>query len=683
MSRPKKIRENDSMWGWYVHGISQAGKWDSTGNEYFCECPWCFEQDKLYINPNKRVYNCKVCGEAGNYISFLTKMNEVNQAAMKDEYLEALASDRGLPIDAFRDFGIGWNGAYYTLPVLDLNSKLVGLKLYRPGEKLMNSPGVGVSLYQAQKLKNYMGQRVYLAEGEWDTIAMTWLLKEVDEKGVVVGVPGAHSNIDKWEMSFYDKDVVSLYDHDKAGIDGEMKVYQTLETKVRTLHFLHWPEEKKEGYDMRDHISKWYAKGDIEKCFRLIGKWLHEVPRKLAKIALEDTDGKLTLYKPVKMEPISFEELIKAYQSYLYLPNIDAIKVILATVFANRIRSEMVWMFIVAPPSSGKSELITTLYRCPEIEAVSKLTEHTLVSGFLTHDKTDQSLIDKLRNRILAIKDFTPILSMQEASQEQIFGVLRDAYDGQIDVMFGHGQHKRYTGIHFGIIAGVTGKIEALGNAQVALGERFLRYYMPDDNSIEAQHSKSMIALNNISYEDKNRKEIKDLVHRFIQTHQGGTPIMPKEIREKIFKMAMFTSLLRGVVPRDWKERVQYHPSVEGPMRLAKQLGLMAFGLASLEKKSEVDKEDLRIIKQIAVSSCPDVVRTLVRAIYRSKIGMSKGDLEAQTKFPVMTIKYVLDDLKLLNVVTSYGGGFKIIYELTGYARQLIDESGIYSKQVK
>ena len=81
----KKNPKNDGMWGWYVHGVSKAGQWDTTGNEYFCECPWCFSEAKLYINVKKRVYQCKKCGEQGNYINFLEKKNIENQEAMKEE----------------------------------------------------------------------------------------------------------------------------------------------------------------------------------------------------------------------------------------------------------------------------------------------------------------------------------------------------------------------------------------------------------------------------------------------------------------------------------------------------------------------------------------------------------------------------------------------------------------------
>jgi 5S rRNA maturation endonuclease (ribonuclease M5) len=679
---PKTSGKN-RMWPWFVHGVNEGGKWTSDDKEYFTECLWCLAPGKLYINPaeGKGMFQCKVCPKQGNYFTFLKEVHELNKAAIKEYHFEALATERGLPVDAFKGHGLGWNGSAYTLPVLDINKKMVGLKFFKPGEKMMSSPGTKVELFKSHRLLKHMHGPIIVTEGEWDTIAMSWLVKELKVQATVVGVPGAHINVARWEQYFYDKNVITLYDNDNAGIEGEFKLYQQLHTKAKSIRFIHWPEVKPNGYDVRDLIKKYSVEPD--KAFNLIEKWLQEFPRKLQNYATKDRrSGKLHLeLRKEKLEPITFNELIAQYQDYLYMPNIDPIKVMLASIFANRFKSEMVWLFLVAPPSSSKSELITSLFGSPEIEAVSKITEHTLVSGFIQAGGIDASLIVKLRDRILAVKDFTPILGMAPIKQEEIFGTFRDAYDGQLDFMYGHAQHRRYKDIRFGMIAGVTAAVESFGRMQQTLGERFLRYYLPIDISPVEERKRSMRAMSNIGHEKEKKDKLKEAVHRFLQTHQGGMPVMSQAVREQIYAIGHFTAAMRGIVPRDWKERVQYHPSVEGSTRVTKQLSLMGFGLACLSKKEKIDEEDIKLVKEIALSTCPDLVKTTIKTLNDAgKHLLMQKDLEEITGFPVSTLKYVLDDLKMLGLVKRLGYGFRQLFTLSEYSKELISLGNIYAK---
>ena len=675
--------KRNSLWGWTVHGVSTQGKWSSNEQEYSTECLFCTSSDGLYINPFKGmgVYQCKVCSQQGNYLTFLREVHKLNQTNIKDFHIKALSEDRKLPIDAFHGCEIGWNGERFTIPVYNVENHFIGLQLYKPGEKIMNSPNTTTSLWNAPKLKKHLHGPVIICEGLWDGLAMRWLLKELEIKGLVVAVPGCNTNLSQWEINFYDQDIIILYDNDAPGIEGEFRAYQALIQKAKTLSFIHWPETKRDGYDVRDLIVKWgIEEANPKKAYQLIKKWLHEIPRRLGNMAVKDAQGKKTLVPTQPVEPISFSELIQIYQELLYMPNIDPIKVLLATVYANRFRSDMVWMFLVAPPSSGKSELILSLDGTPEIEHISTVTEHTFVSGFIGPGSTDVSLFDKLRNRIMAIKDFTPILQTVPIKQQQIFGTLRDAYDGKIDAMYGHASNRRYKDLHFGIIAGVTNEIERFGQMQQALGERFLRYYFLIDPDNESKILKK--AEGNIMNEKIKREKLKHAVYRFLTTNKNNNmPAMDEKIQLRIRDLARFTAAMRGIVPRDWKERVQYHPSSEGPSRVNKQLNLMARGLACLEKKPKVDLEDLRIIRDIALSTCPDLVKTVVYALHHTHDKpLSQKNIEELTGFPVQTIKFVMDDLTMLKLVNKNGSNYKMLYTLNARSKELISKSGVYDK---
>ena len=107
---------------------------------------------------------------------------------------------------------------------------------------------------------------------------------------------------------------------------------------------------------------------------------------------------------------MKLQEVEEVFKKHLLLEDINIIKVVLATVFANKVKGDPLWLLIIAPPSSAKTEIISSLNGLPEIYPLSSLTAHTLVSG-MVGDK-DQSLILELDGKILALKDFTSVLSI-------------------------------------------------------------------------------------------------------------------------------------------------------------------------------------------------------------------------------------------------------------------------------
>lgn len=674
---------SNKIWGWTIHGVSNSGKWTTSEEEYFTECPFCQAEEKFYINPVKMVFDCKVCNLQGNYLTFLKEIHKLNLTFLKDYLLTGLAEERKIPLTALEGMEIGWNGERFTFPVYDVEGEMVGLDLYKAGEKIMHSPKPAkISLWNAPKLKEHINGPIIICEGMWDGLALQYLLNELKVKATVVAVPGCQTKIDPWIVYLENKHVTLLYDNDQPGVLGEFKVYQSLDKISETLKFLHWPEGKPLGYDIRDHFAKWVVKnGNPQKCWKLILHWLQEIPRHLGNMT-RHPDGKTFLeQRKEKLDPISFQELMKVCREYLYFRIDDPVRILLGVIYANRFRGDMVWMFLVAPPSCGKSELILSLNNCKaEVEHVTTVTENTFISGYLGTG-SDVSLLNKLRNRMLAVKDFTPLLKLIGPVQQKVFGTLRDAYDGSIDAMYGHGQNRRFEGLHFGIIAGVTPEIEMLAKMQVSLGERFLRYNFPI-NTID-QENINKKAEGNIGFEKQRKAAFAHAVYRFLETNKGfDVPKRSPEISTQIRNLAEFLALMRSVVPRDFKERVQYSPMKEGSARLNKQLNYLAMGLACLERKSEIGKEEIRLIKDVVISTCPDIVQKTVRVFWdNGKLPLALYDLSVRTNFPIGTLKFIMDDLTMLGITITINSAVKKFYTLTDRAKGIIAASEIYSSE--
>jgi len=152
------------------------------------------------------------------------------------------------------------------------------------------------------------------------------------------------------------------------------------------------------------------------------------------------------------------ERFVEVYSKRLIVEDSDYFDVVFGTCFANRLDSKPVWVYIVAPPGGGKSELLQALGGHSTIFLLSSFTEKTLNSGMIPKDpnsKRDFSLLPKLDAKVLVIKDFTVIIKDRRDVVSNIMGQLRDMYDGKSKRAFGTGKDTLYTS-KFGILAGVT-----------------------------------------------------------------------------------------------------------------------------------------------------------------------------------------------------------------------------------
>ena len=73
---------------------------------------------------------------------------------------------------------------------------------------------------------------------------------------VVVSVPGANTFKKDWMPWFRARDVRVVFDNDKAGAHGELKVAGRLSGVVASLEFFQWGSNDEHGMDVRDLIVK-------------------------------------------------------------------------------------------------------------------------------------------------------------------------------------------------------------------------------------------------------------------------------------------------------------------------------------------------------------------------------------------------------------------------------------------
>jgi hypothetical protein len=78
---------------------------------------------------------------------------------------------------------------------------------------------------------------------------------------------------------------------------------------------------------------------------------------------------------------ITLDDLLATYRRVFYIVDPDPLIVALAVIVANLGTGAPVWLLIVGPPSSGKTEIVSMLARLPFVHVSDTFTEAGLLWG--------------------------------------------------------------------------------------------------------------------------------------------------------------------------------------------------------------------------------------------------------------------------------------------------------------
>lgn len=418
--------------------------------------------------------------------------------------------------------------------------------------------------------------------------------------------------------------------------------------------------------------------------------------------------------KKEKIEPLpcdSFEELVSIYRKYLYWSKAmeDTLTFMLAVILSPKIGGELVWSYIVGPPSSGKSALCDAVTAAQEhCVQVNKITG--IHSGFKTgKSKKDHSVLKLVNGKTMIVKDWTSILVLPPMLLENIYGELRDIYDGSVNTHYRTDVKRSYKNIRFGMLAGVTDEILRQNHGH--LGERLLRIDLTDKNTGSHRHVStalgfivdgvrasfpSQLAANEEGEKPVSPDRLLELKRRtvgFIEAIMEriattAPPEISPEMHEKITVLARLTERIRGRVAREGgsEREIAYRPRPAVAVRLASQLAKTGMLLAVVLDKGELDDEVFRILRKIAhdTSAGPtyDIVRILMEAHQEGEIGLSIQQIANKIEYiREGAIHRKLVDLSHLKMVQNveipnkHGvrGRNKHLWEVIPYVRKMWD----------
>lgn len=625
--------------------ILEALGWglEENGSQLLCTCPFCGKH-KLYVNPKNTLWDCKVCGESGNAISAIQLMHKkVFKPALTAALMGKLAAMRGIPVAAFEEaYPLGWDSALgrYTWLCSKPDGNAVSLRTWvphKPGGK--KNP---VHALKATKLNPFgveeLGDAtkaswtVWICEGEWDYHAALFLRTVLNEEVIPIGMPGAASFSKDWVPYFQGRDIVTLYDCDEPGRAGSTRSHEKLKGVAKTLKHLHWPRKdrselggKPDKYDLHDLVKE--NLGKPEDALAFIKRFLKSEPtgdvRKADVIVGGSGDARKS--EQENLEPCGVDELHETFSKWLHLENYDLLDVTMAVFWTLHLSGSPLWMFIVAPPSGSKSETImpaSAWWRC---HALSNMTSKSLVSGFVGPGGSDPSLLAALdgQRSAIAIKDLTPLLQGRSEERDEVFGILRDAYDGAVSKVFGNGLRRDYKDLHFTMLAGVTPAIDQMTYA--AFGERFLKFRADRDLDRADDMDRALRAIGNCGSEDALRSELRDVCVRSLQREfiPENVPVPTDAFAMTVAKLALLVASMRAIAPVErGTDKQTMAPVVEAPPRLAIQFIKFAQGCAlHLEAKSLEDPRVERLVRRVAlhtVDTIPAQVVQVLEAVHQT-----------------------------------------------------------------
>ncbi|MGH8064808.1 MAG: hypothetical protein ACRERE_06115 [Candidatus Entotheonellia bacterium] len=351
----------------------------------------------------------------------------------------------------------------------------------------------------------------------------------------------------------------------------------------------------------------------------------------------------------------SYPVLLEKVTDFLLLNDPDVLPTMLGAFAAHRFGGTPVWLLIVAPPSGTKTELIRALWGAPGVYPLSELTSKTFASGLETHGE-DPSLLHRLTDEVLVLKDLTTVLEMYQEERQAILAQLREIYDGRFDKAWGTGKELHWQG-RLGFLAGVTPIIDSYHSVLSVLGERFVLFRM-----IQPDRAKSARkSLENAKVEPKMRASLAGAVQGFI----AGLPTTPPEVPigalDRLVNLANFVTRCRSGVVRDrYRRELEYVPEPEMPARFVKQLFELLRGVALVLGHKEATAEDMDRVARVALDSIPAVRRVVLRAVATMSTvddTLKTTTISQAVQYASATVRRALEDLQALGILEVVKGG--------------------------
>lgn len=353
---------------------------------------------------------------------------------------------------------------------------------------------------------------------------------------------------------------------------------------------------------------------------------------------------------------IDYEKVIKIYKKWIYMKDTIAIDLALATAITRKSELVPLWIIMIAPSGSGKSELIKPLEdkkQPPTTEIMSKITPNTFLSGVSKKKENYVDFAETLENnpKLFLTPDFAQFIKLDSKDKAQVWAQMRDIYDGFIERKAGLGVSKKVGGLRVNWLICSTPVIDSELLVHQELGTRELIYRF-DKDDVDKQDLMDRV-WNNSSKMGEMRKELQFFVRSFIDKKEsaGLREIeISDNVKKEIMVMAKTVSILRAATESDnYTGELTNFVYEEMPTRILLQLKSIFIGLKNLDEKY-TDQKALLVMERLVLSSIhPIRLRIIIELMNAGHA--STTELQKKVNIGYKTIKTQLDTASQLGLV--------------------------------
>ena len=362
--------------------------------------------------------------------------------------------------------------------------------------------------------------------------------------------------------------------------------------------------------------------------------------------------------------------LAVAVQSLLYFPDPSPLYAVLGSLAANTMRGYPVWLMLIGPPESGKTELLRPVAHLDGCRECGDLSgKAALLSGTPAKDAASDSTGGVLRamrqtddgiyRGALVMLDFArTVLASEPSAMRSTMGAIGMLHDQhyQREIGTDGGRTLSFSG-RIGFLAACTDVIDHPDHqrANAEMGERCLYYRYPES---DGRHEINA-ALNNPDGTGKTGR-LYDLFQEFWYDSllDWSDPAAPRQLteteRKRIAALAQFCARGRSGVQRDRYVKNEISGvtrSALGP-RIANTLAQL---LRGMERIGCTEQEIGLVLRQCAMDSLPG---TRALAIRHIRNGVSAlGDIAERLKIAPGAMKRTLEDLHAHGLLDSESAG--------------------------
>ena len=352
----------------------------------------------------------------------------------------------------------------------------------------------------------------------------------------------------------------------------------------------------------------------------------------------------------------NLHDILETFQQSLWLPDAGVVHLALATVAANRLPGDPLWLLIVGPPSSGKTVALDALSDLPEFHPVSTFTEAGLLSGSSGNNGGTGGLLRQVGDRgLIVASDFGTLLNEHGSTRNRLFACLREVYDGKFVRQLGTEGGRTYAWVgHAGFVGACTEAIDSPAIDLGLLGERFTYYRMPEASPND-EHLTCLVANERAGHQPADRAKRASAVAEFFAGLDlpDTLPMLDEEAENRLITLAGIGARCRSSVVREgFSREVEMVPGRERSTRLFGQLRQLHAGLVVIGTEAA---ETWRLVTKAALDGIPPGRRAAMDYLMAERGEHATAVVAGHLRLPVTPTRRHLQDLYAHGVVDLSG----------------------------